>query len=154
MNFKLLVKLGAMILGREYADDEPRADMYLPLWLLAFAVALFVLGAGLGIFAAVAGSVAAVIGAVCSLVLGVVALLCWKNQTIQVLPNDSFEYTTFLGNKKVYRFDQIKGLRRNQDSMTLFVGDGKVHIEFSAILTERLVQRINQALTNRQQAME
>lgn len=143
---KLLVKLGALILGREYSNDEPRADMYLPVWILAFAVILFVLGIGVGIYAVVAFSVAAFVGALCSLVLGAAALLCWKNQTIRMLPNDAFEYTTFLGNKKVYRFSQIKGLRRNRDSLTLLVGEGKVHIEASAILTERLVQRIDQAL--------
>lgn len=143
---KLLVKLGALILGREYSNDEPRADMYLPVWILAFAVILFVLGVGVGIYAVVAFSVAAFVGALCSLVLGAAALLCWKNQTIRMLPNDAFEYTTFLGNKKVYCFSQIKGLRRNRDSMTLLVGEGKVHIESSAILTERLVQRIDQAL--------
>ena len=63
-----------------------------------------------------------------------------------MLPNDSFEYTTFLGKKSVYRFTEIKGLRRNNDSMTLLVGEKKVHIESVAILSAALVDRINRAL--------
>ena len=37
-------------------------------------------------------------------------------------------------------------MRRNSDSMTLFVGEGKVHIESCAILSDRLVDRINKQL--------
>ena len=60
--------------------------------------------------------------------------------------NDTFEYTTFLGNKKVYSFNEINGIRYNNDSMTLFIGDGKVHIESTAIITERLAERVNKQL--------
>lgn len=143
---RLLVKIGAWILGSGYSDDEPRADMYLPIWLLAFALVLLVGGAGVGIYGAVVLSLGAILGGVAAFALGVLALLCWKNQSITMLPNDSFEYTTFLGNKRTYRFSEIKGLRRNSDSMTLFVGDGKVHMESCAIISDRLAERINQQL--------
>ena len=77
------------------------------------------------------------------------AILCWKNQTIRILPNDAFEYSTFLGNKTVYRFSEIKGIRINLDSATLLVADGKVHIESIAIVTDRLEKRINNRLEER-----
>lgn len=78
--------------------------------------------------------------------LGVAAFLCWRNQTIKMLSDDYFEYTTFLGKKTVYRFSDIKWIRKNNDSMTLFVADRKVHIEASAKMIARLIDRINRQL--------
>ena len=85
------------------------------------------------------------VSAACIL-LGIGALMCWKNQTIRIIDEEKFEYTTFLGNKKVYAFSDIKGLIRNSDSLTLLVKDKKVHIESMAILSERLIEKINEAL--------
>ena len=152
MKIKLLVWLGEKILGKAFSDEEPRADMYLPIWLLAFSMLLMVGGAVAGVYALIwmlppteeTLIIAAV--AVGAILLGVLALLCWKNQTITMLPNDAFEYSTFLGNKKVYHFDQIKGLRKNNDSMTLFLDGGKVHLESTAIISDRLVERITRQL--------
>ncbi|MGM9557493.1 MAG: hypothetical protein ACI3VP_04480 [Oscillospiraceae bacterium] len=149
MKLKLLVKIGELILGQSYSDEEPRADMYLPIWLLAFALALLVGGVAIAVCAIVFLSVVAAIVALVCLILGISALLCWNNQTIRMLSDDSFEYTTFLGNKRVYRFSEIVGLKTNNDSMTLSVGNEKVHIESCAILTERLVERINQELSEK-----
>ena len=146
MKLKLLVKLGELILGEAYSEDEPRADMFLPLWLLAFAIVMLVAGVAVGIYAAVELSVGAVVGAVVCLGLGIMALLCWKNQSIVVLSDESFEYSTFLGNKKEYRFQDITDLKQNNDSMTLFVGNEKVHIESCALLTDRLIELINAQL--------
>ena len=50
------------------------------------------------------------------------------------------------GKTRTYSFSDIQGLRRNQDSLTLFVTNEKVHIESMAILSERLVERIDNAL--------
>ena len=50
------------------------------------------------------------------------------------------------GKTRTYSFSDIQGLRRNQDSLTLFVANEKVHIESMAILSERLVERIDNAL--------
>lgn len=147
MKFKLLVKVAALILGAAYREDEPRADMYLPIWILALALVLFLAAVGIIVAAVLtAFSVGAIIAAMFCLLLGELALLCWKNQSIQMISQEIFEYTTFLGNKKEYRFREITGLRRNNDSMTLFVGQNKVHMESCAILSDRLVERINRQL--------
>lgn len=146
MKLKILVKLGEWILGKGISEEVPRADMYLPIWLLAFALVLMIAGAAVLLYSVVWFSVGAIVGGVCLLGLGVSALLCWKNQTIKILPNDSFEYTTFLGNQKRYQFNQITGLKRNSDSVTLLVGGGKVHIESCAILSEALVQKLDHVL--------
>jgi hypothetical protein len=53
------------------------------------------------------------------------------------------------GNTRTYNFCDIKGLLRNQDSMTMLVGNDKVHIESMAVLSERLVDSINKALEQR-----
>ncbi|MDD6212299.1 MAG: hypothetical protein PUB22_04050 [Clostridiales bacterium] len=150
MKIKLLVKLGELILGEVYPDEEPRADMYLPIWLLAFALLLLAGGAAVAVLAIVFLSVPAAIVALASLILGTTALLCWKNQKVLMLSDDSFEYTTFLGNKKVYRFSEIVDLKVGIDSMTLLMENGKVHIESSAIITERLVDRINKELSEKE----
>ena len=55
-----------------------------------------------------------------------------------MLSDEEFQYSTFLGNKKIYRFDQITALRKNRDSLTLFLGKNKVHIESSAVMSDRL----------------
>ena len=83
---------------------------------------------------------------VLGIALGTIALLCWKNQTIHVLSDERFTYTTMFGKTKTYAFSDIQGLRRNQDSLTLFVANEKVHIESMAVLSDRLIERINQEL--------
>lgn len=146
MKLKLFVKIGELILGDTFSDEKPRADLYLPIWLLAFSMIFIFIGIVLGVMAVVELSIGVMFGAVASLGLGVAALLCWRNQQIIVLSDEIFEYTTFLGNKSTYHFRDITGLKENSDSMTLFVGNKKVHIESCAIVSERLVNCINSRL--------
>ena len=113
---------------------QPRADMFLPKWLLIFGIVLLIGGVVLLFFFIPA--------ALFCLVLGAAAVLCWKNQTIRIISDSTFVYTTFLGRQHEYRFSQIEGLRQNSDSMTLFVGGGKVHIESCARLTQRLLDKL------------
>ena len=51
-----------------------------------------------------------------------------------------------LGTVHVYNFSDITGLRRNNDSLTLFVGKKKVHLESMAIMSERLAKALSDAL--------
>lgn len=147
MKFKLLVLLAKKLLGVKLSD-EPRADMYLPLWLFAMGLVLCIGALGVIVYSVITlkwlwcGLAALALG------LGILAMVCWKNQTVTVISEEEFVYSTFLGNKKTYRFDQIKKLVKHNDSMTLYVGDGKVHIESSALITKRLSAKINEALQN------
>lgn len=145
MKLKILVKLGEKLLGMT-VGDEPRADMYLPERLLAMALVFLVGGIACGVFAIFRFAVWAVIASVFGVLFGIFALLCWKNQAIHVISDEKFTYTTMFGNTRTYAFSDIQGLRKNQDSMTLFVAGQKVHIESMAVLTPRLVDRINKAL--------
>lgn len=143
--YAVLLLFGALFAKKE--QQKPKADMYLPIKLLAMALALMVasvvaLNYGLAKGQAALGYA----GGAALAVFAVSAFMCWKNQKIRILSQDEFEYTTFLGNAHTYRFDDIAGLKRNKDSMTLLLKNGKVHIESMAVLSPELVEKINTAL--------
>lgn len=146
MKLKILVKIIEKLLGMTDSDEGPRADMFLPDRLLAMAAVFIGGGIACAVFAIFKFEIWAVVGAVLGIVLGVFALLCWKNQAIHIVSDEEFTYTTMFGKKRKYSFSDIQGLRRNQDSMTLFVADEKIHIESMAILSDRLVEKLNEAL--------
>ena len=146
MKLRLLVKLVEKLLGIPDHGDEARADMFLPAWILALGIVCIAGAVGFAVAAIIAISVPFAVIAGVWLILGIAAVLCWRNQTIVMLNENAFEYSTMFGKKKVYYFSEIKGMRRNSDSTTLFVGEGKVHIESCAIFTERLINRINASL--------
>lgn len=143
---KLLLRIVTQILGMRDTGGEPRADMYLPDRMLGMAIIFLGGGIVLGILACINPVPYFIAGAVIGIPLGTVALMFWRNQKIQMITSTTFEYTTFLGNTYTYRFSDITGLRRNHDSLTLFVGEKKIHIESMAVLSDRLIAAINQAL--------
>lgn len=122
--------------------------MYLPSFLLAFGIALILAAIGLTVGFVCTWQIILIALAAVSLVLGVAAIMCWRNQTIRMIDDDHFEYTTFLGNKKQYAFSDIQKLIRNSDSFTLVMTTGKVHIESMAIMSERRQKRIDLELQN------
>ncbi len=148
MKLKIIAKIIEGLLGVTMDDSKPRADMYLPERLLSMAIVFLVGGIALGVYFAISLSVWAIVGAVLAIVLGIAAVLCWKNQTIHIISDNQFTYTTMFGKTYTYAFTDIKGLRKNSDSMTLYVADQKVHIESMAILSDRLVDLINEALSS------
>lgn len=147
MKLKILVKIIEKMLGMKDSGDGPRADMFLPDRLLAMSLVLLIGGVACTVFSVFKFAVWAVLCAVLGIVLGIIALLCWKNQTIHIISDEQFTYTTMFGNTRTYSFSDIKGLRKNQDSLTLFVANDKVHIESMAVLSERLVELIDKALS-------
>ena len=145
MKLKILVKIVEKLLGMADRGEEPRADMFLPDRLLAMSI-VFLAGGIVSIALAIINSVTWVVGVVICFVFSIAALLCWKNQSIRIISDEQFTYTTMFGKTRTYSFSDIRGLHQNQDSLTLFVAGEKVHIESMAILSERLVERINNAL--------
>ena len=146
MKLKILVKAIEKLLGIASNDGEPRADMYLPDRLLAMSIVFLAGGIACAVYAVFQFTVWAVACAALGIILGVLALLCWRNQSIHIISDEQFTYTTMFGNIRTYSFSDIQGLRRNQDSLTLFVAGEKVHIESMAVLSERLIERINTVL--------
>lgn len=148
MKFRILVYLLEKLLGVTVDENKPRADMYLPMRVLALGLLLGVAAISLTVAFIILLSAVWIVLAVLCAILALMAVLCWRNQTIRIIDDETFEYTTFLGNKKTYSFSEIHSVRRNQDSITLFVGDGKVHIESMAVMTKRLAEKLNDALKN------
>ena len=146
MKLRILVKLVEKILGMSHAEGQHRADMYLPERALAMALVFLAGGTACGIYAAITHAVPAIVFAVLGLGLGMVLLLCWRNQTIRIISEEQFVYKTMFGRKYTYNFADIQGLRPNKDSVTLFVAGEKVHMESMAVLSDRLVRKLNMAL--------
>ena len=146
MKLKILVKIIEKILGETYSSDTPRADMYLPERALAMCIVYLAIGTACGIWALITRAIWSIVVAVLFLGLGIALILCWKNQTIRVISDEEFVYTTMFGKQHTYRFADIQGLRRNKDSMTMFVAGEKVHMESMAVLSDRLVDLINREL--------
>jgi len=147
MKIKILTAIASKLLGEKESISGVRADMFLPVWILGFGTILLCGAVGSFAVAFIVKKYTIIVASVILLFLGILAILCWKNQTIRILDEERFEYTTFLGNKRVYYFSDIIGIRRNKDSMTLFVGDGKVHIENNALITKRLSAKLNEMLS-------
>ena len=137
MNMKIIEER-----DNEYTTDY---DMHLPLWLFVFGIVLIVLSTATVAAYILSRQWAFLITALLLLVLGFAAILCWRNQRIVIIDAQTFEYTTMLGSKHLYRFDEIRYIRQNTDSLTLFVGNGRVHIEFCAVITRRLAARLDLA---------
>ncbi len=146
MKFRLLVRFVEKVLHMTSSDDEPRADMYLPEFVMAFGLVLLAAALVMICFVIASFHFALLAAALAAALLGAAALLCWRNQTIRIVDDDEFIYTTFLGNSHSYRFSQITGIKRSSDSCSLMVGSEKVHIESCAVLSQVLIDRINQAL--------
>lgn len=110
-------------------------DVYLPKWLLIFGIVLIVVAALFGYFSAKTDIRYLIITAVL-LAVGIAAILCWKNQWIEMTGQDGFIYSTMFGNKKEYKFADIVSIKPNADSITLIMKEGKVHIEACAKVSD------------------
>jgi hypothetical protein len=124
-----------------------RADMFLPDFLKYFGFFLDVAAGALLVAMFITQIWGLIIGVLICGGLGIAAWLCWKNQTIRIVDDDTFEYTTFLGKTTVYHFSDIKELRANSDSLTLILANGKVHIESMVCMSEALYNKIEAAIS-------
>ena len=146
---KLLSRIAESVSGEPYSENEPRADMVLPLRVLAFGLFSLVCGIASAVYAAATAETAMAVFVLIFFIAAVLLTLAWRNQTARMLSDDEFEYKTFLGNTRRYSFSQITQLKQNPDSCTLFVGKEKIHIETCAILTDRFIERINRQLSEK-----
>lgn len=127
-------------------DEDKNADMHLPAKVPYFGVAMIF--AGLLIAAVSIFSLAFLLLAFSAIafLISAYALLCYKNQRIHVLSETEFQYTTFLGKKKIYKFEDIVSIKFNPDSHTLVMKKGRILIESSAHISERLKLLFNKEL--------
>ena len=127
-------------------NEPPRADMFLPDFLKYFGFFLDAVAIVFLVATFITQIWGLIIGALICGGLGVAAWLCWKNQTVRIIDEDRFEYTTFLGKTTVYNFSDIKALHVNTDSMTLILTNGKVHIESMVHMSQALADKIDQSI--------
>ena len=143
---RTLLRFIAEIFSRLLGIDEEaeKADMHLPTRMLGLGLSALV-----AFFVLIARYITTdewfyIVLGIFFLFIFIGILLCYKNQRIYIISDEEFVYSTMFGKKKTYRFDQIIALRKNHDSLTLFVGGGKVHIESSAVMSDRLKKLIIQ----------
>lgn len=134
------------VFDKKLCKEQPRADMFLPSFLKWFSFFLFFLAIALLVGGFLTKERWLLPLSPVAVLLGVGMYLSWKNQTVRIIDANSFEYTTFMGKTTRYRFSDIKELRRNADSCTLYVGDGKVHMERMACISSDLIERIEDAV--------
>lgn len=142
---RLLEALESFFLKKD-KNGEPRADVYISSFLLVFGLFLIVVGIGVAIVLFFNFNIWIIVGSVFCILLGVLAFICWRNQTIRIISDEKFEYTTFLGNTYEYRFKDITAIKQNADSTTIFVGKKKVHIESIAVVSDRFSALLNKAI--------
>jgi len=142
----LLLKVFKKLLKKSADFEKPEADMCLPKWLFVLGLVAILAGLGGIAFNIFYFNILWIVIFSLALLLGMGAVLCYANQKIYMLDNYTFEYITFLGNKKTYRFYDIQSIKKNTDSITLYVANDKVHIESCAIISQRLVEKINEIL--------
>ncbi len=146
MRFKRLVPLVEDILNVSTPAGQPRADMFLDTKVLALGVVMALVGVGCGVALFFFYHIGLIIGLIAGILIGISAVMSWRNQTIRIVDEETFVYTTFLGKAKTYKFADITKMMRNKDSYTLFVGKEKVHIDSTAVMSKRLIEKINEAL--------
>lgn len=137
------------IFNPQECKTPPRADMFLPNFLKYFGFLLDAVAVAFLVATFVTKLWVLIIGFLVCGGVGIAAWLCWKNQTIRIVGDDTFEYTTFLGKTMIYRFSDIKDLRVNQDSFTLILTNGKVHIESIACMSETLYNKIDAMISQK-----
>ena len=152
MKMKLLLKAIEKLLGAAGSGEENPADMYLPERLLAMAIVFAIMAVGAAVVGVMQSGLVWFAGAAALAVMSVAACLCWRNQKIFMLSEDTFTYTTMFGRTTEYRFEDIVSLRRNKDSFTIVLTTGKVHIESMALVSERFAQRVSAEFKKEEQA--
>ena len=145
---KLLSRIAELASGEPYSKDEPRADMVLPLWVLAFGLFLLVCGIASAVYAAATAETAMAVFALIFFIAAVLLTLAWRNQTARMLSDDEFEYKTIFGNTRRYSFSEITQLKRypKPDTYALLIGKERFYIRPIFLFTERFIDRINRSL--------
>lgn len=128
-------------------EKKQRADMYAPWWAAVLGVAIAALGLALTINTYKDAGTLNLDSIIFILFIpmGVYLVLAWKNETIQMLPEeDAFVYSTAFGRSTVYHFSDIADLRMRGSSLTLILKDGKkISIDSSiSVISERFSERL------------
>ena len=108
--------------------DKPWADMCLSSAFLILDLILLFSSTAFTVYAIVKNAVLLLLSVpfVCFFVYGVFS---WNNRVIRMLSDDTFEFTTSFGRKKLYHFSDITDLKKDRDSRILCVAHEKIFIK-------------------------
>lgn len=123
-----------------------RGDMYQPSSLLTLSILCILIGTGCVFGSVINVTAYNIIIAVLFLVLGIFLFLLWKNQKINILNETQFEYSCPFGKKSVYNFKDIKGLKKGKLSSKLIIGNDRLPIYSTSIMSKELITLIDNAL--------
>lgn len=123
-----------------------RGDMYQPSSMLTLSILCILIGVGCVFGSVINVTAYNIIIAVLFLVFGVSLFLLWKNQKINILSETQFEYICPFGKKFVYNFKDIKGLKKGKLSSQLIIGNDRLPIYSTSIMSKELITLIDNAL--------
>ena len=128
------------------SDKDKNADMRLPSKVPYFGAAMAFVGLLITIMSIATAIFFLLFFSLIAFLISAFAFLCYKYQRIHVLSETEFQYTTFLGKQKTYKFEDIVSIKMNPDSHTLVMKKGRILIESSAHISERLKLLFNKEL--------
>ena len=142
--FLLLGCVGFIIRYRRAVITD-RVLVYLPRYLFFLGMVFYLIGGAHGIFSLLIWENWILFSVGVLLVLiGAAAMLCQLNQNITLVTPDTFLSTSFLGRSKEYRFSECEDIQIHEDSVTLYMYGGKIHVERMAICRRFFWDKIRQ----------
>ena len=128
------------------AKGKVRGDMYQPSSMLTLAVLCLIIGICCGLGTVVNFTAYNIIIALLFVILGIFLVLLWKNQKIVIINDTQFEYSCPFGKKTVYKFKDIRGLKKGRFSSKLLIGKESISIYSTSIMSKELITLIDNAL--------
>ncbi len=128
------------------SEKDKKADMHLPVGISFFAISMVLVGFIFIVIALISAVYGLFFFVAATFLAAAFAFLCYKFQRIHVLSETEFRYTNFLGKERIYKFSDILAIDVSRDSRVLIMKNGRIHIEASAIISERLKQLFNKEL--------
>ena len=125
--------------------DKPWADMCLSSAFLILDLILLFSSTAFTVYAIVKNAVLLLLSVpfVCFFRIWGILL---EQSRIRMLSDDTFEFTTSFGRKKLYHFSDITDLKKDRDSRILCVAHEKIFIKDLAFVSDRFEARVQQAL--------
>ena len=122
------------------------ADMHLSFKVPYFGVAMALIGLLITVTSIATFSWFMLVFALITFLISAFLLFYYRNVRIHVLSDADFQHTNFFGKKKIYKFEDIVSIEFNPDSHTLVFRKGRILIESSAFMSERLKLLFNKEL--------
>ena len=144
MNFDSLYE--AIDKALRISENGKKADMHLPTRVAVFGISMVLVGFLFIFLAAISAVWSLLLITFATFAASAFAFLCYKFQRIHIISDTEFGYTNFLGKKRRYRFSDIFAIEVDQDSRVLFMKNGRIRIDASAFISERLKMLFNKEL--------